>query len=83
MKVWEEECLVLPPDFHATILRDAQVLVEAESFSGNTFHISLTGEEARAIQYESDHDRSILITDHDGRNEMRDIAMWIIEKMGI
>lgn len=80
MKVWEEECLVLPPYFHATILRDAQVLVEAEYLSENTFCISLTGEEARTIQYESDHDRGILITDHDGRNEMRHIAMWIIEK---
>ena len=81
MKVWSEECLVLPPDFHAIILRDAQVFVEAECQSGNTFRISLTGEEVRAIQYESDHDRGILVTDHDGRNKMRDIAMWIIEKM--
>jgi len=82
MKVWEEECLVLPPDFHATVLRDAEVLVEAEDLSGNTFRMNLTGEEARAIQHESDHDRGILITDHVGKGEMRNENMWMIEKDG-
>lgn len=82
MKVWTEECLVLPPDFHATVLRDAKIAVEAEDLDGNTFRVQLTGEDARAIQHECDHDRGILITDHVGIEEMRDDTMWMIEKEG-
>ena len=82
MKVWTEECLVLPPDFHATVLRDSDILVEAENLMGQTFRLHLYGEQARAVQHECDHDRGILITDHVGADEMRDESMWMIEKGG-
>jgi peptide deformylase len=65
MNVWREECLVLPPWFRATVLRDDQVVVEAECLeTGHTFHVSLKGELSRAVQHECQHDRGILIMDH-------------------
>lgn len=92
MQVWNEECLVLPPSFRATLLRDATVTVEYEtlfveevtssssrksSASTNiiippfsTQQITLTGELARAVQHEMQHDTGILITDHVGLDEL-------------
>jgi peptide deformylase len=57
MKVWNEECLVLPPTFRATVLRDAIVKVQYENLVGETLEIQLTDELARALQHELDHDR--------------------------
>ena len=64
MSVWEERCLVMPPDFVATVLRDKDILVEAEDVSGRTRRIKLSGELARACQHEMDHSNGILIVDH-------------------
>ena len=71
MKVWKEQCLVLPPSFIATVLRDAHVQVQYEDLNdGETKNISLKGEMARALQHELDHDRGILIVDHVGLEEL-------------
>jgi peptide deformylase len=68
MLVWTEQCLVLPPEFRASLLRDAEVVVEYESLddvdAGQTKQIKLRGELARCAQHEMDHDRGILIVDH-------------------
>jgi len=77
MKVWTEECLVLPPGFRAALLRDAEIVVEYESLGrwdseggrgddapGTTRRIALSGEFARCAQHEMDHDRGVLIVDH-------------------
>lgn len=82
MRVWEEECLVLPPTFRATVLRDAQVMVEYETLAGKTQTVSLEGELARALQHELDHDRGILITDHVGLEELESDTMRLIERQG-
>jgi peptide deformylase len=78
MKVWTEECLVLPPTFRATLLRDAVVTVEYQNFDGDFRQITLDGELARAFQHELDHDRGVLIVDHIGLDEM-DPRMRFIE----
>eukprot|EP00979_Chaetoceros_neogracilis_P008190 scaffold1818_cov326-Chaetoceros_neogracile.AAC.1 len=70
MKVWKEQCLVLPPSFTATVLRDANVQVQYEDLNGETKNISLKEEMARALQHELDHDRGILIVDHVGLDEL-------------
>ena len=80
MQVWTEECLVLPPKFRATLLRDKQVTIEYESLEsidgipyfadGLTKQITLTGELARCVQHEMDHSRGVLITDHVSLSEM-------------
>ncbi|KAL7504596.1 hypothetical protein ACHAXN_002209 [Cyclotella atomus] len=69
MLVWTEECLVLPPEFRATLLRDASVTIEYETLLGTdddgiTKQITLSGELARCAQHEMDHDRGVLIVDH-------------------
>jgi len=72
MQVWTEECLVLPPSFRATLLRDESVVVEYESIFNiskenpifSTNEITLSGELARAAQHEMNHDAGILIVDH-------------------
>jgi peptide deformylase len=79
MLVWTEECLVLPPEFRATLLRDAEVIIEYESIiyddlddapAGTTRRISLRGELARCAQHEIDHDMGILIVDHVSLDEL-------------
>eukprot|EP00956_Cyclotella_meneghiniana_P027476 scaffold61599_cov72-Cyclotella_meneghiniana.AAC.3 len=71
MMVWTEECLVLPPEFRATLLRDASIIVEYETLDeGFTKQITLTGELARCAQHEMDHDRGVLIVDHVGLEEL-------------
>ena len=71
MMVWTEECLVLPPGFRATLLRDASITVEYETLDeGFTKQITLTGELARCAQHEMDHDRGVLIVDHVGLEEL-------------
>ena len=80
MQVWTEECLVLPPKFRATLLRDRKVTIEYESLEsidgipyfadGMTKQITLEGELARCVQHEMDHSRGILITDHVALSEM-------------
>lgn len=90
MRVWREECLVLPPSFRATVLRDAWVDVQyqncdSESTKARTFEnkiIRLRGEAARALQHEYDHDRGILITDHVDLNELETTLMQDIERPG-
>lgn len=79
MKVWIEECLVLPPTFRATVLRDAVVQVEYEDLAGNTRQIQLTDELSRAFQHELDHDRGVLIVDHVGLDELESDDMKRIE----
>jgi len=70
MIVWTEQCLVLPPEFRATLLRDAEVTVEYESMDGVTKHLKLKGELARCCQHEMDHDRGVLIVDHVSLDEL-------------
>lgn len=82
MKVWTEECLVLPPSFTATLLRDASILVQYENLQGNTMNKHFTGELARALQHEMDHDRGILILDHVDLNNMDSLKMKSIETAG-
>lgn len=63
MKVWLEHCLVLPPTFRATVLRDAWVDVNYQDLNGGKWRrVRLKGEAARALQHEYDHDRGILVT---------------------
>ena len=82
MKVWDEKCLVLPPSFHAVILRDATVTIEYNNLVGDSRMIKLSNELARAAQHEMDHDRGILILDHIGLQEMESEHMRLIEAMG-
>jgi len=74
MMVWTEQCLVLPPEFRASLLRDAEVTIEYESLddgdAGLTKQIKLRGELARCAQHEMDHDRGILIVDHVSLDEL-------------
>lgn len=74
MIVWTEQCLVLPPEFHASLLRDAEVTIEYESLDdrdvGLTKQIKLRGELARCAQHEMDHDNGILIVDHVSLDEL-------------
>ena len=70
MLPWTETCLVLPPSFTATVLRDAAITVQYESLDGETRSTDLDGELARCVQHESDHDRGILILDHVDLSEM-------------
>ncbi|KAL7535948.1 hypothetical protein ACHAXR_006827 [Thalassiosira sp. AJA248-18] len=79
MLVWSEQCLVLPPEFRATLLRDAEVTIEYESLEsrdgisescGSTKQITLRGELARCAQHEMDHDRGTLIVDHVSLEEL-------------
>jgi peptide deformylase len=70
MIVWTETCLVMPPEFRATLLRDAEVTIEYESMDGITKHIKLRGELARCVQHEMDHDRGVLIVDHVSSDEL-------------
>jgi len=77
MLVWTEECLVLPPQFRAILLRDAKVTIEYESLElescGITKQITLNRELARCCQHEMDHDRGVLITDHVPLDELLSI----------
>lgn len=77
MIVWTEHCLVLPPVFHASLLRNAEVTIEYESLDdrdvGLTKQIKLRGELARCAQHEIDHDRGILIVDHVSLDELLSI----------
>jgi peptide deformylase len=74
MIVWTEQCLVFPPEFHASLLRDAEVTIEYESLDdrdvGLTKQIKLRGELARCAQHEMDHDAGILIVDHVSLDEL-------------
>ena len=76
--MWTEQCLVLPPEFQATLLRDAEVTVEYELLEwsdggggspgplscGSKKQINLRGKLARCTQHEMHHDRGTLIVDH-------------------
>ena len=73
---------MLPPDFRATVLRDAWIDVEYQDISGNTHWKRLKGEAARAMQHESDHDRGILITDHVDLSDLENDLMREIERPG-
>jgi peptide deformylase len=84
VKVWRENCLVLPPSFQATVLRDAWVDVEYQDWQGK-FPYSVKrfcGELARALQHEMDHDRGILVTDHVSLDELESGQMRLIERPG-
>ena len=74
MLVWTEECLVLPPEFRATLLRDESVTIEYETLDGKacgvTKQIRLEGELARCAQHEMDHNCGVLIVDHVGLDEL-------------
>jgi hypothetical protein len=82
MKVWTEECLVLPPSFTATVLRDSSVTVQYEDLEGKTKNKFLDGELARALQHEMDHDRGVLILDHVDLDDLESMQMKEIEKIG-
>jgi peptide deformylase len=77
MLVWTEECLVLPHQFRAILLRDAEVTIEYEALEvescGVTKQITLKGELSRCCQHEMDHDRGVLITDHVPLDELLSI----------
>jgi len=82
MRVWREECLVLPTSFRATVLRDAWVDVKFQHPNGKKDQVRLKGETARALQHEYDHDRGILITDHLDLSELENDLMRRIESDG-
>ena len=84
MRVWTESCLVLPPTFRATVLRDAWVDVAYQTVEGGTTRrvVRLHGELARAAQHELDHDRGILTLDHVDLEEMENDVMRSIERDG-
>jgi peptide deformylase len=83
MRVWRENCLVLPPTFQATVLRDAWVDVAYQDWKGSAwFTVRLRGEAARAAQHEMDHDRGILVTDHVSLDELENDLMRSIEGPG-
>lgn len=82
MKVWRERCLVLPPTFVATVLRDNWIDVEYNDWRGNIHTTRLRGELARAAQHELDHDRGILVTDHVDIDELESAEMRAIETEG-
>ncbi len=96
MKVWTEECLVLPPTFRATVLRDDWIDVEYDfcyEYRSKESIISSAGsqtpikrrffkEQSRCLQHELDHDRGILITDHVGLDELENDTMRKIEAEG-
>jgi peptide deformylase len=74
MRVWVEECLVLPSSFQATVLRDAWIDVQYHTVDGQHHLKRFCGEAGRCLQHELDHDRGILITDHVMLNELPDIV---------
>lgn len=83
MKVWTEHCLVLPPTFDATVLRDDSITIAYERLKdGKASFITLNGELARAAQHEMDHDRGILILDHVGLEDMESDKMRLLETDG-
>ena len=82
MKVWQEYCLVLPPNFKATVLRDSWVDLEFRNWQGESHLVRLKGEAARAAQHELDHDRGILTLDHIALDEMETDLMRSIEREG-
>jgi len=93
MRVWREECLVLPPSFRATVLRDDWVDVVYDDISGSSDGttssitlpekmVRLRGETARALQHELDHDRGLLVTDHVSLEELESDVMRAIERPG-
>ena len=71
------------PEFRATLLRDAEVIIEYESLEcldgsslgscGSTKQITFQGELARCTQHEMDHDRGRLIVDHVPLDELLSI----------
>eukprot|EP00536_Pseudo-nitzschia_multiseries_P008421 jgi/Psemu1/198026/e_gw1.213.50.1 len=81
MRVWTEECLVLPPTFRATVLRDDWIDVEYDSDDAS-LRTRFFGEHSRCLQHELDHDRGILITDHVGLDELESDTMRRIETEG-
>jgi peptide deformylase len=82
MKLWTEYCLVLPPTFRATLLRDMWIVVEYYDLDGHRRVHRFDGEAARALQHEMDHDRGILTLDHIDLNEMENDTMREIEREG-
>lgn len=94
MVSWRESCLVLPPSFQATVLRDAWVDVSYYDIGGTERKqmitttsasrriVRLYGQLARAIQHEMDHDRGILVTDHVSLEELESDLMRFIEQPG-
>jgi len=83
MRVWREECLVLPPTFRATVLRDAWVdVLYQDAESAEQTLTRLQGETARALQHELDHDRGILVTDHVSLEELESDVMRWVERPG-
>ena len=81
-RVWQERCLVLPPTFVATVLRDDWVVLEYHTPRGNRKRLRLQGEASRCIQHEMDHDRGILVTDHVGLEDMESDLMRALETPG-
>ena len=83
VRVWQEHCLVLPPSFVATVLRDEWIVAEYQDPStGDWRRLRLSGEMARAAQHEMDHDRGILVTDHVDLEELENDTMRSIERIG-
>ncbi len=82
VKAWEEHCLVLPPTFVATVLRDEWVDVIYTTWQGQKREIRLHGEASRCVQHELDHDRGILVTDHVTLEELESDVMRQVERPG-
>ena len=81
-RVWNERCLVLPPTFNATVVRDAVIDVQYRTVNGQVRVVQLHDELARALQHELDHDRGILVTDHLGLPELENDVMRQLEAPG-
>ena len=52
MNCWQEQCLVLPPTFVATVLRDSWVDIQYWTVSGQSRQMRFHGEAARCVQHE-------------------------------
>lgn len=95
-RIWKERCLVLPPTFNATVVRDDWIEVEYDSswqqqdsrrqrqrrLADRPKTMRLYGEASRCLQHELDHDRGILVTDHVGLDELESDIMRAIERPG-
>ncbi|GMI06380.1 hypothetical protein TrVE_jg153 [Triparma verrucosa] len=80
MRVWDEFCLVLPPTLIVTLLRDAEVTVDFSALDGTQQTRTFTGELARAVQHEMDHDLGVLIVDHAAT--LSELPSWIADLEG-
>lgn len=84
MLVWTEECLVLPPEFRATLLRDAEVTIEYETLTTTT---TTTGVDNTMEEYSCGETKQITLRGEFARcvqHEMdHDRGVLIVDHVGL